>query len=110
MTDDEHARVILEARAEWERDPLNRYLQSLPEPARREADETIHKRETLMRHLQGAMGATLDHNERLEHAAWVKANIVEVTYRWSILMREVERFLIYDMRVSIVVKGGPYRE
>ncbi len=102
--------LFIEALARRDADPLTRFVRSLsndpPMRARTFAEETIRLRDELISNVQRMLTETNPQRSAL-HAEWVARHAHEVAYRWSSLMRTVERWSMYDTGPAIRVVRGP---
>lgn len=105
--------MLLDAYARSDRDPLSRVVASLsddlPMRLRTFANETIQLRREFQENAQ-RMLSERDPQLSARYAAWITKHAHEVAYRWSSLMRTVERWARYDPGPGIVLRVGPVPE
>lgn len=81
---------------------LDRYLSTLPEALRESGKATIARRHELER-MTVALVTSSDPLEAVAYGEWVRANVVEIAYRWSCLMRSAVRWAGREAPAMIIV-------
>jgi len=100
--------LFIDALSRQAADPLTRFVESLsddpPMRARTFANETIQLREELLSNVQRMLVET-DPRLSANYAAWVTKHAHEVAYRWSSLMRTVQRWAMYQLPGPITLRS-----
>ncbi len=98
--------MLIEAVARSDRDPLQRFVEVLPDDLRRYAEETVRLREEFLSNAHRMLAAE-NPREAAGYAEWVSRHAHEVAYRWVMLTKSVQRWAMYDVESVIHLRIRP---
>lgn len=97
--DDLSVAYLIDAAAK-QGDPMNRFVAALSPELRTFAVETIRLRDEFTFHSQSVLSLS-DPQASILHADWLATHGHEVAYRWSNLLRSMERWAVGDVRRGV---------